>query len=78
MLDDVHVSDEELVRLARHNAAGEGYLAEMGRRQLEASRELRVAMEKTSRRLYALNVVLIIYTVALVVFGAVQLVMALR
>ena len=78
MLDNIHVSDEELVRLPGTMQPARACLAEMGRRQLKASRDLRVAIEKTSRRLYALNVVLNIYTVALVVFGAVQLVMALR
>lgn len=61
------LTDEELVSQARHNALGEGVLAEIGRRQLHASNDLRKALETTSRRLYWLNVVLAVYTVALLV-----------
>ena len=66
-LDVFEMSDEELVAQTRHNALGEGMLAEIGRRQLNASVQLRDALEKTSRRLYALTVVLTIYSAALLV-----------
>jgi len=61
------LTDEELVSQARRNALGEGLLAEIGRRQLHASKDLRLALETTSRRLYWLNVVMAIYTVALLI-----------
>lgn len=62
-----NVTDEDLVLLGRRSSgAAESFLAEVARRQLRASAELKTALTGTSRRLYALTVVLTLYTIAIV------------
>ncbi len=55
-------SDEDRVFLTRRNSLSDAWLAEIGRRQLKASTELKQALETTSRRLYVLTAVLTLYT----------------
>jgi hypothetical protein len=61
------LGDEDLVWMARRTSQSDAFLAEVGRRQVKAAGDLKEALEKTSGRLYALNVVLAIYSVALLV-----------
>ena len=65
------LSDEELVSAAYRNSLSDVFATEVSRRQLKASSELKTALEKTSGRLYALTVVLTIYSVALLVVAIV-------
>lgn len=67
------LTDTELISLASTNSMSDVIAAEISRRQLNASSALKIALEKTSRRLYWLNVVLAIYTVALLVVGVVSM-----
>jgi len=62
---EVGLSDEDVVWLARAGSGREGYLAEMGRRQIAASGQLEKALEDTSHLLLWTTRLLGVYTAAL-------------
>ena len=72
------LGDEDLVWMARRTSQSDAFLAEVGRRQVKAAGDLKDALQKTSRRLYWLNVVLAVYSLAILVTTIVAAILTRR